>query len=275
MNAPRKETNMGIYANLEQFDKGSSQSVTYSATELAKTVGGKIMKAVESQRIVANGVISEANMKLLMVNFRHQLKVAGWKWFPPKAGQQGGKVLDGDVTEGECAYLAKAFQLILNLPDPAGCQVNAEAEFVSYSGVGGAGFIADHPGDEFGLSHNMTMAVDNHRKTYNWDNHKVVKYGGKYYDVCYNNVYSQLSDMALVVLQDKKERKGVGPAYTQGPMVGQIGDIAIYKGVATNHTYAGYYYEWFDGLKTQMTGPHDSAIPDDVIKRLLDRKLFA
>jgi hypothetical protein len=184
-------------------------------------------------------------------------------------------VLDGELKEGECAYLAKAFELLLNLPDPAGCQVGAVAEMVSYSGVGKAGFVADHPGEEFGLPHNMTLTVDNHRKTYNWDNHKVVRYAGRYYDVCYNKVFAELSDMALVLLTDKKQHKGVGPRYDKGPMTGQIGDITIYKGVATNHLHEGYYYEWFDGLKTQMTGPHETAVPDDMIKRLLDRRLFA
>lgn len=266
---------MGIYANLEQFHKGASASTTYSALDLAKTVGGKVMQAVSSRGMVSAGAISEANMKLLMVNFRHQLKVHGWKWFPPTAGQAGAKVLDGEAKEGECAYLAKAFELLLNLPDPAGCQVSATAEMVTYCGIGKAGFVADHPGEEFGLSHNMTLTVDNHRKTYNWDNHKVVRYAGKYYDVCYNKVYSDLSEMALVLLDDKKERRGVGPRYERGPMAGQIGDITIYKGTSANHLYAGYYYEWFDGLKTQMTGPHETAIPDDMIKRLLDRKLFA
>jgi len=266
---------MGIYANLEQFQLGASANVTYSALDLAKTVGGKVMQAVSSRNLVARGVISEDNMKLLMVNFRHQLKATGWKWFPPTAGRDGAKVLDGDVHEGECAFLAKAFELLLNLPDPAGCQVTTAAEMVSYTGAEKVGFIADHPGPEFGLLHNTTLTVDNHRKSYNWDNHKVVKYGGKFYDVCYNKVYSDLADMALVNLKSKTERKRVGPAYVRGPMTGQIGDIVIYKGESSNHLYAGYYYEWFDGLQTQMTGPHDSAIPDDVIKRLLDRKLFA
>jgi hypothetical protein len=266
---------MGIYANLEQFEKGASVNVTYSAMELAKTVGGKVMQAVRSRNLVSQGVISEENMKLLMVNFRHQLKAHGWQWFPPTAGQAGAKVLDGDVTRGECAFLAKAFELLLNLPDPAGCQVTAKAEMVAYTGAEKAGFIADHPGMEFGLSNNMTLSVDNHRKTYNWDNHKVVKYAGKFYDVCYNKVYSDPAEMALVDLKGKKERRGVGPAYARGPMAGQIGDIVIYRGESTHHLYAGYYYEWFDGLQTQMTGPHQSAIPEDVIKRLLDRKLFA
>jgi hypothetical protein len=138
-----------------------------------------------------------------IVNALHEeLKRANWQWNPSQPGGADARtVLDGTRTSGECKWLAGALRALLVAPPPYGFGLNKnDVSIVEYTGAHGDGFIAEHdvkPRGWFGLQPNVySPQYHGYLNLYYWPNHKVVKYGHAYLDVCYNKVYQSLDAMA-------------------------------------------------------------------------------
>ena len=116
----------------------------------------------------------------------------GYTWDGRIKGGSAYKLLDGDVKSSECATFANAFMMLVWAPKPFGLQLpKGEVELQSYSGISKLGFVSTHPvGGVMGLQSNVAGGL-----YYVWDNHKVVKYQNRLYDVMYNTSYGQKEDM--------------------------------------------------------------------------------
>jgi hypothetical protein len=118
----------------------------------------------------------------------------GLTWNGSARGGSGYVMLDNDLTTGECAMFVTAFSILCWAPPPYGLGLpKGEFELPSYTGRDKKGFVSRHPAAGIvGLRPNVRG-----QELYVWDNHKVVKYQNRYWDVMYNTSYAAMSEMAL------------------------------------------------------------------------------
>lgn len=144
------------------------------------------------------------NMAQVNTRFHQWLANRNWVWDPAVPGNSflaGARLLDGTVTRGECGFPANALAYMINAPQPYGFGVGG-AVVVTYSGANGQGFIANHANALPGPQPNITRPQGGPLPGYYyWDNHKVVQFGGQYYDPNYNAVYAMPAGMAVTSLQ--------------------------------------------------------------------------
>lgn len=198
--------------------------------ELFNCAGGRTMLKANRNNWTPNN-----NMAQIVNELHQQLIIwSNWVWDPSVAGSDGRSVLDGTRTSGECQFLAAALKGLLVALPPFGFGVNpALLNVVTYNGESGDGFIARHdvrPGGWFGLTpnvyHQNGMVF---RNLYMWADHKVLQYGGRYWDVCYNTSYNNLVDMACVRLGALTSR------FANGAITGE------YPGLSATPNLTGEY----------------------------------
>ncbi len=132
----------------------------------------------------------------------------GLTWNGSGRGGSGYGLLDNDMKSGECAMFATAFHTLAFAPPPYGLGIpKTDLELASYGGRDGKGFVSNHPtAGIVGLKPNVKD-----QELYVWENHKVVKYQGRFWDVMYNTTYNAKDEMAVyqvmpneVILQDEE-----------------------------------------------------------------------
>jgi len=118
----------------------------------------------------------------------------GLTWNGSARGGSGYVMLDNDLTTGECAMFVTAFSILCWAPAPYGLGLpKGDFELPSYTGRDKKGFVSRHPTVGIvGLRPNVRG-----QELYVWDNHKVVKYQNRYWDVMYNTSYGSMDEMAL------------------------------------------------------------------------------
>ncbi len=140
--------------------------------------------------------------------FHQYLVQSGWQWAPGIAGnslRRGAELLDGTANQGECGYVANALAYLINAPAPYGFGVGG-AEVFRYTGSKHKGFISPLANALPGLQPNINLPVGGTLNGYYfWDNHKVVKFNGRYYDPCYNTVYDYCGLMTAASLNERKQ----------------------------------------------------------------------
>lgn len=210
-------------------------------------------------------------MGQLNTRFYQWLAQRGWTWDPGVPGNSylaGARVLDGVVNRGECAYPAYALAYMINAPQPYGFGVGG-ASVVTFSGANAAGFISNHAGALQGPQPNITRPEGGALPGYYyWANHKVVQYGGQYYDPNYNAVYAMPAGMAAASLQVVRQNArlrdladynplspwglllgwGLPRLLAQGTsdlLFGNTHTITVQQTTVGAHpAVAGYYIEW-------------------------------
>jgi hypothetical protein len=124
-----------------------------------------------------------------------------WNWLGSVSylDTRAAGLLDGDFDGGECKIIASALMFLVHFPRPLGLGLSG-AEIVMHKPPNG--FFAYHDkSGVFGLPPDVAhphcdLATRNHMQSLCfWTNHKVMKYGAKYYDPSYGNTYDVLSDM--------------------------------------------------------------------------------
>jgi len=207
---------------LYNFYRRLQQGITLADHEVAEweksnTLGRKVMKRAKDCDWKVPGNLTE-----ITAEFHEQLKKFEWKWKPSTpCGDKAmaAKILDGEMHHAECQVAANSFLLLLTLKKPYGFGV--EAELSTYSGektlIGvescsapsakntkrcpnsNEGFYSYHPTEGVhSLKPNVFDCQTNKLAAlYAWTNHKVVRVGSRYYDVCYNAAYGTLNEMAL------------------------------------------------------------------------------
>lgn len=206
---------MNIYRNLQQGLKPAQTEVS----QWNKTLGGAVMAKADKQHWTA-----PAHLAQLTHEFYEQLVAFKWRWTPSKSCgdvQKAALLLDGEMHHAECQVAANAFKLLLETKPPFGFGLS-DATLKTYVGeksIIGAeskgptgpntrrapnsngGFYSLHPeGGVHGLKPNVFDVQTNKlAPVYAWTDHKVVEHGGRFYDVCYDAVYSQTSDMAIAL----------------------------------------------------------------------------
>lgn len=222
--------------------------------------------------LVAN-VTPANNMALLNTRFHQFLTNRGWRWEPAVAGASynaGARLLDGTVTQGECGYPAFALAYIIQAPPPYGFGMGVgSAAVVTYSGAHNNGFISNHANALPGPQPNITRPAGGALAGfYYWDNHKVVQYGGQFYDPNYNAIYAAPAGMAVASLQTVRQQvrlrdmENYNPASPWGLLLGwglprlaalKLNDFIWGNDHAINVTQAvnvtnpavnGHYIEW-------------------------------
>ncbi|MCX6594059.1 MAG: hypothetical protein NTZ56_21310 [Acidobacteria bacterium] len=136
------------------------------------------------------------NFQQLFDNFVAYIRTPanGLTWDGSGRGGTGSPMLDNDLTTGECAMFAAAFQILCWAPAPYGLGLpKTDFEFVSYTGNHRKGFVSNHP--RAGVVRLLPNVAG--QDLYLWANHKVVRYQGRYWDVMYNTSYANKEEMAL------------------------------------------------------------------------------
>ncbi len=134
-----------------------------------------------------------------------------WKW--SGSGPCGSpKILDAAQPPLECQAFAVGLLALMITQPPFGLGVPPqEAEVKTYVGklVNGnkVGFVAQHPnGGVLSLPPNVHSGprVDESLPSgfYKWENHKVVAYGGRFYDPSYGCQYENLADMVCLEIEE-------------------------------------------------------------------------
>lgn len=144
---------------------------------------------------ILNSMPKPANLQQLFQAFVTYIHHPGngYTWNGRAPGGSGYKLLDGDVKSSECATFANGFMMLAWAPQPYGLGLSkAELGLEGYSGRARQGFVSAHPmGGVMGLQANVAG-----QQLYFWENHKVIKYQNRFYDVMYNTTYAQKEDMA-------------------------------------------------------------------------------
>jgi len=178
--------------------------VPINPQEWLTTPGGQVIQRWNRNR-------EATSMDAFLAEFCVILHTPGyWTWNPAK-NPDAYSILDGDQKVGECQALARAFRVLATCGNGLGLTFR-EGEVGEptrpggwYEGRHAKGFISNHPlagilnllpnvyppGDEFPKP-DSTLA-----QLYFWANHKVVPYGGKFYDPSYHNIYDKLEDMSV------------------------------------------------------------------------------
>ncbi|HBO1217802.1 TPA: hypothetical protein L4E92_005186 [Pseudomonas aeruginosa] len=229
--------------------------------------------------------ISPENIESLSNDFHDFLKKEGWTWAPMVGGNNlsaGAKLLDGDLKSGECATPAHALAYLIKAAPPYGFGLEGEATVKTFTGSQGKGFISKHDTPLPGLSSNIKRmqggVVDGF---YFWENHKVVEYGGKFYDPNYRKSYIQLADMASAEITLEKEKIRLRDMSDYNPLnpwgillkwgiprlaalkisdlfYGNTHSITLYSATSTTTpAISGYYIEW-----TQVWGNPAAALKE-------------
>ncbi len=129
-------------------------------------------------------------------------------WNPQVSAGGGAPLLDGNKFAGECALFANNLAVLAYAPTPYGLGIaQAQVNVTHYSGLYKKGFVSAHPSlGVLGLRSNFRDRDD----MYFWANHKVVSYGGRFYDPSYDKVYNALTDMTLyTIMPNEIEIEGV------------------------------------------------------------------
>ncbi len=160
--------------------------------------------------------------ELLFQVYVQWLHKSGWTW--AGGGSCGSPlVLDNPPGEKECQAFAVGLKTLMIAPWPFGLGIaEAGVTVTPYSGplLGGSkvGFVSLHPtAGVLNLKPNVTRGgiVDDdlgNQGLYRWDNHKVVLYGGKYFDPSYGCQYLTLADMAYQTVVGFGLTGGAAPA---------------------------------------------------------------
>ncbi|WP_420405588.1 hypothetical protein [Nisaea sp.] len=206
---PRPNVNLqpppsGVY---EELVSNRVPSVNHiNAWAQTPTTGGAVINNYNF------GQLSHANVLALSSRLHNQI-TNHWAWGPAGAGTTdlaGARLLDDNITAGECGYIAHALNVLLTQNNPYGAQQGANNFTVrTYSGqhpanrVGAKnGFIAAHANVPLGLHSNVWNPNGNSAAYYLWMNHKVLEYNGRFYDPTYDQTqggpgwYGNLAAMA-------------------------------------------------------------------------------
>jgi hypothetical protein len=210
---PNGRIAVNIYRNLEK----KLEPAKHDLPGWPETLGGIVMAQAKKANWTVPG-----NLTQITAEFYDQLVAFKWKWTPSRSCGDTAKaasILDGEMYHAECQVAANAFLLLLTLAPPYG--FGATAKLKTYTGektlIGvesqskpsapntkraantNEGFYSYHPAaGVHGLKPNVfDVATGKMAALYAWTDHKVVKVGGRYYDVCYNASYGTLNEMAL------------------------------------------------------------------------------
>ncbi|HEV2394257.1 MAG TPA: hypothetical protein VG146_18045 [Verrucomicrobiae bacterium] len=206
---------MNIYRNLQQ----NLKPVETDLAQWGKTLGGAVMAKAKQQNWKSPGHLPEITHE-----FYEQLMAFNWKWTPSRSCgdlKKAAAILDGDMYHAECQAAANAFKLLLETKAPYGfgladvklkvyvgekAMTGAEAngptgEHARRAPNSNGGFYSMHPlAGVHGLKPNVFDVQTNKlAPVYAWTDHKVVEYGGRFYDVCYDAIYGQAVDMAIAL----------------------------------------------------------------------------
>lgn len=189
-----------------QLSFASGPARAAALAQLPNCLGGRVMAACRRR-----GWTPQNHMANIVDALHHELKRSGWRWDPGQAGHDGRAVLDGRRQAGECMFLAAALKALLAAPEPFGFQQHPGGlNLRTYNGAARDGFIAQHrtqAGGWFGLMANVySESYHGFHDLYFWGDHKVLELRGRYWDVCYNTSYLQLSDMAEINLGPLKSK---------------------------------------------------------------------
>ena len=127
----------------------------------------------------------------------------GWEWRPTGQGHSANRfgIADGSKLFGECMHFAYALWMLARAPKPFGLGLpHSQVQVSTYTGETGQGFVSQHAHRYLKLSKNVKRPPGNQDRLYYWENHKTVRFQSLYYDVCYQTIYTQESDMASYML---------------------------------------------------------------------------
>ena len=218
---------MSLYSNLHfKLPVGSTETDAW-----ANSLGGKVMAKASS-----NSWTPVNNMTQITDAFYKELVNFEWIWTPSNKESKNefaAKMLDGKMTHAQCALPVKAFIMLLTTKAPHGFGLQGgDVKLATYKGMEACiganngtpessvaiveapcntrGFYSAHP--ETGVHGLKPNILDpKSQKTinlYGWENHKVVEYKGRYWDVCYNKSYTTLQEMAVaIVIRSTRSRE--------------------------------------------------------------------
>lgn len=161
------------------------------AAALAESPGGQVLA-----RIV-HGTIGEFHQAFCAVFTDGQFRWIGSQGFSPTRVME---TLDGDRTSGECAILANAFWALWACPKPFGLGKTGALLVDFNNDDEDDGFISPHPPGGIrtlgpNIVHPFGELGDARNCLYAWGNHKVISFGGRFYDPSYRTIYDDTSEM--------------------------------------------------------------------------------
>ncbi len=190
-----------------QWKSNLADGAALKPSDVLSVPGGKIMKRTQ-------GVEVEQLFEAFCDHFH---TTGNWTWTGGRVTPAAAAILDGDdgAKVGQCQALAAALRFLATARKPYGLDIGSTrlGSFGKgdglYTGRYQAGFFSEHPvGGILGLLPNVYEPLDRLptptsrlAPLYGWENHKVLKYGGRYYDPSYRKQYTQLSDMAAYHLR--------------------------------------------------------------------------
>lgn len=201
------------------------------------------------------------------LKFNEYLRIKhNWTWNPGRPGfsyRHGAQLLDGAVTQGECGYPVAALSILLSTDPPLGFGLG-RSEISSYPGGHAEGFISPHGQHALrGVHLNiLTPGVPTAPPYRLWENHKTVKFGGRYYDPNYNLIYDREDQMAVAHLQTFRDRVRLRDLRTYDWLtasgllnltIQKLSDLfhntthLITISQATGREMSGYYFFWTRG----------------------------
>jgi hypothetical protein len=172
--------------------------------------GEQFVKRCTGRKISPPSESAAISVTSLSNEFHDFLQQADWRWVggvPGGSYVAGARLLDGAISEGECAAPAYALAYLLNAPLPWGWGKGWKyASVVEYKGASNEGFISRHTNNLPGPTPNVIKPDgDALADYYVWANHKVVQVGNEFYDPNYRCQYTALSDMGTSLVSVRKK----------------------------------------------------------------------